>query len=135
VPPPRRRSGSSEVRLRWFGPERRETIGIPTRLPTRTDIYGPEHPTRRLDDLLEAVSFSPRCLDQYRGLSADRLSKGEALAHLRSEARYGELIEEGAYVRLRVRRRFDVMLPEPMPDEGFVVPQLYVPPKARKRAA
>lgn len=136
-PGPRRQLAKPRYPLLAHLPPPLRTMPKPERLPTRSEIYGPEHPTRLVDELMEAVSFSERCLAEYRRLFARKLKRADVPDELRREIRYrGELLagDDPGRTRIRVRGRFDVLLPDPMPEDGHVVDRLYVPAKIRARA-
>jgi hypothetical protein len=138
VPVPKRaKERGSRMALLAGLPPLRRAPRVPVRLPDRSEIYGPEHPTRALDELMEGVSFSPQCLAEYKRLFAPTARKADVPDELRAEIRYkGQMIDESdTRTRVRVQGRFDVVVPRPMPDEGYVVGRLYVPERIRARLA
>ncbi len=109
--------------------------------PARASLR-PEKPRRELEVLLENVLFSNACLDAYRRRYAGRLSGQALLNSLRGEIlRSGFIMDgglpgSGEYARLRVPKRYDVVLRTcPTADEPVTITGLHfwARPKARHR--
>ena len=100
-----------------------------------SSALAPIKPRRELDELLDDVLFSRRCLEQYGRRSSRRVASGEeALTRLREELRLrGYLADPPAdrgneYRRIRVDGRFDVILPHrPTPERPVNIDSLYFP--------
>jgi hypothetical protein len=98
----------------------------------------PIAPRRELDEIMDDVLFSDRCLKAYnRRLGAGQ--RGPAVERLRAEVRrrgyllYDTQPHAGEYARVRVDGRFDIVLArKPTPDAPVTIDALYFP--ARKRA-
>ena len=100
----------------------------------------PEHPRRDLDVLLDDILFSMACLDGYRRRLARGMHGRALLPHLREEIRTrGYVIWDvtpgsGEYARLRVERRFDViLLRKPSSEDPIKIEGLWYPPKRGAR--
>jgi hypothetical protein len=100
----------------------------------------PDKPRRELDELLDDVLFSRRCLSQYQRLYAPRLAGPALTERLRGEIRMrGYLLTDRdgpgrEYARVRVQGRFDIVLPRrPTPDEPLLVEDLRVPARRKPR--
>jgi hypothetical protein len=109
------------------------------REPARASLR-PEKPRRELEVLLENVLFSNACLDAYRRRYAGRLSGQALLNSLRDEILRsgfimdGGLPRSGEYARLRVPKRFDVVLRTcPTADEPVTITGLHWARPKRKR--
>jgi len=105
-----------------------------------TDRLRPEKPRRQLDELLDDILFSPRCLAAYSRRYAQGVRGPSLNEHLRDEIRRkgfviaGGVRGSGEYARLRVPRRFDVVLRErPSPEEPASVTGLHFVPQSATR--
>lgn len=101
----------------------------------------PQRPKRDLDRILDQLVFSQGCLRIYRRRLAPDLKGEEAVAErLRQEIRHkgylvrGEELPGPERARLRVRRRFDIVLNSlPPPDEAVMVNWIHFPAKQKAR--
>jgi hypothetical protein len=97
----------------------------------------PKRPKRELDRILDQLVFSQECLRIYQRRLAPHLKGIEGVAdHLRQEIRHkgylvrGEELRGSEYARLRVRKRFDIVLNSPSPpDEAVMVNWIHFPAK------
>lgn len=117
------------------------------RLPEKQQAQGSEGSPKlpdsveETDDLVDRLVFDPKLLRFYRLKFARRASSGEAEERLRAELRKAERIRKwhGEYLRLRVPRRFEVVLRKrPIPgdlDSNYVTGiRLLVPSKSQKKS-
>jgi hypothetical protein len=98
----------------------------------------PERPKRELDRILDQLVFSQGCLRIYQRRLAPHLKGKEGVVadRLRQEIRHkgylvrGEELRGSEYARLRVRKRFDIVLNSPPPpDEAVIVDWIHFPTK------
>jgi hypothetical protein len=106
-----------------------------------SSLLAPIKPRRELDQLLDDVLFTQRCVEQYTRRSGGGPGGLDALDRLRSELRLrGYLIDPpqghgNEYRRIRVDGRFDVILRQrPTPEQPITIDTLYFP-AARNRVA
>lgn len=106
--------------------------------PQATNHLRPETPKRLLEEVLDDVLFSQLCLESYKKRYARKRGLAAAGHQLREEIRRRGFIMDGGlpgsdeYARLRVLRRFDVVLmSRPTPDQPITVDRLHFPRSAR----
>jgi hypothetical protein len=104
-----------------------------------TEHLRPITPRRALDELLDDVLFSPACLAAYGRRYAAGVSGAALNERLREEIRRkGFIMRRGLpggdeYARLRVPRRFDVVLKaRPTPESPVTVNELHFPAGSKK---
>jgi hypothetical protein len=100
----------------------------------------PEKPRRELDELMDDLHFSEGCLREYGRRLARGVPRRALIDHLREEVRRngwlmeGGLPVSGEYARVRVERRFDIVLKvRPTPDHPVTVEGLHFPRKSRRK--
>jgi len=97
----------------------------------------PDRPRRKLDELLDALIFSPTCLDEYRRRCAPKTARAELADGLREEIRRKGYVVSGwtpEYARLRVERRFDVVIPKMTGEEDVIrIERLHYPHRSVTR--
>jgi hypothetical protein len=105
-----------------------------------TDHLRPEKPRRVLDELLDDVLFTTECVQGYARRYASNASTAAATDLLREEIRRDGFIMAGGlpgwseYARLRVLRRFDVILnTHPTADQPARITRLYFPAASSAR--
>jgi hypothetical protein len=131
-PPPRR--DLSEPRQE----PRKATGAVADNGEDAVALLQPVTPRRELDELMDDILFTPACLDQYTrrlGSCKPRVANDR----LRAEVRQAGFIlrdglAAGEFARIRVRGRFDIVLPHrPSPDALVYVDRLRLAaPKGRR---
>ena len=106
--------------------------------PQATNHLRPERPKRLLEEALDDVLFSQPCLESYKKRYARKRDLAAAGDQLREEIRRRGFIMDGGlpgsdeYARLRVLRRFDVVLmSRPTPEQPVTVDRLHFARSAR----
>ena len=94
----------------------------------------PDRPRRKLDELLDALIFTPECLDEYGRRCAPKTDWADVADTLREEIRRkGQVVggRTGEYARLRVERRSEVAIPEMTGEEDVVrIERLHYPQRS-----
>ncbi|MGZ4218688.1 MAG: hypothetical protein ACXVH1_24130 [Solirubrobacteraceae bacterium] len=100
------------------------------------DEVAPDRPRRELDQFLDDIIFSPRCLDAYSRRFAPGVRGAAINDRLRDEIRHrGYVVRRGdqgagEFARIRVDRRFDIVLHEqPTAEHPVSVDGLWFPRK------
>jgi hypothetical protein len=97
----------------------------------------PDRPRRKLDELLDTLIFTPKCLDEYQRRCARKTDRADLADALRAEIRHRGYVVRGRapeYARLRVERRFDVVIPEMTgEDEVIRIERLHYPRRSATR--
>ena len=97
----------------------------------------PDRPRRKLDELLDALIFTPKCLDEYRRRCAPKTDRADLADALREEIRRKGYVVSGRTpecARLRVERRFDVVILEMTGEDDVIrIERLHYPQRSVPR--
>lgn len=110
----------------------------PHRLPQKAAPVGDELADPDDEDVVDRLVFSPSCVEFYRRRFARRCDAERAAQRLRAELQRAKRLRKHPtreYLRLRVPRRFDVVLkkrPAPGDFESCYVHRLQLPAKSKR---